>query len=521
MKTTITIFLMCCILFAVSFVTSFAADKLILIGDAAPDGWALNNSVAMLNQGNDVWKVTVQLKADEGFKFLTDTDFGSFQYRAGDSDVMLSDGVAATLYDSGENANDNKFKVSEAANYDVVCDLTNKTVTVTKSAYQEHALRYAALWMVGGATPGGWSIGDGVQLNQHEDNPLVYSATTWLTTGEFKLATNKYADFGQSMFQRDAADATKMVLGGDDNKWNITEPATYDVEVNVVDMTISLKKHYADFKADCMLILGDAVKSGWDMSNSVAMLEGEPGVWTATVYLAADQGFKFYAENDIFNGFQYRAAGEENVTLAEGAATSLVSSEVNRNDSKFQVAEAGNYVITCDLNAGTITVKKADYQDNEIVYAALWLVGDATENGWDLGQPVVLAQDASNPMVYTATADLKEGELQVVVNKFTSYNSDVYVSDATDATKAIRVNKDSEKNNWKITEAGKYDVKLNVLDNTMSIIKNVPSAISSVNANGEQAPVEYYTLEGMRVNQPVKGICIMRQGNKVVKVSNK
>ena len=76
-------------------------------------------------------------------------------------------------------------------------------------------------------------------------------------------------------------------------------------------------------------------------------------------------------------------------------------------------------------------------------------------------------------------------------------------------------------NNWKITEAGKYDVKLNVLDNTMSIIKNVPSAISSVNANGEQAPVEYYTLEGMRVNQPVKGIYIMRQGNKVVKVSNK
>ncbi len=46
-------------------------------------------------------------------------------------------------------------------------------------------------------------------------------------------------------------------------------------------------------------------------------------------------------------------------------------------------------------------------------------------------------------------------------------------------------------------------------------------SISSVNANGEQALVEYYTLEGMRVNQPVKGIYIMRQGNKVVKVSNK
>ena len=518
MKTTITKFLMCCVVFAVSVVTSFAADKLMIIGDAIPDGWSLPNSVAMLNQGNDVWKVTLQLKADAGFKFLTDTNFECFQYRAGDSDVMLSDGVAATLYDSDENANDNKFKVAETANYDVVCDLTNKTLTVSKAAYQENAVSYAALWIVGDATTGGWSIGDGTQLVQHTDNPVVYSTTTWLKTGEFKLATNKYADFGQKMFQRDETDDSKMVLGGDDNKWNVTEAATYDVEVNLVDMTISIKKHYADFKADRLLILGDAVKSGWDMSNSVAMLEGDSGVWTATVHLAADKEFKFYAENDISNGFQYRAAGNEDVTLAEDEAASLISSEENRSDSKFKVAEAGNYTITCDLNAHTITVKKADYLANDIAYAALWMVGDATEGAWDLGRAIVMTQDATNPMTYTATADLKAGELQVVVNKFTGYNSDVYVSDGTDATKAVLVAKDGNKNNWKITEAGKYDVKLNVLDNTMSIIKNVPSGISSVDAQEEQAPVVYYTLEGKRVNQPVKGIHIMRQGNKVIKV---
>ena len=516
--TIITKFVMCCILFAASVLTSFAADKLILIGDAAPDGWALNNSVAMLNQGNDVWKVTVQLKGDAGFKFLTDTDFGSFQYRAGDNDVMLTDGVAATLYDSDENTKDNKFRVSETANYDVVCDLTNKNLTVTKSAYQEQALRYAALWMVGNATPGGWSIGDGVQLSQHEDNPLVYSATTWLSTGEFKLATNKYADFGQSFFQKDKNDDTKMVLGGNDNKWTVAEAATYDVEVNVADMTISLKKHYADFKADRMLILGDAVKSGWDMSNSVTMLIVEPDIWMAVVHLAANKEFKFYAENDIFNGFQYRAAGDDNVTLAEGVAASLVSSEVNRSDSKFMVAESGNYVITCNLNTNTITVKKADYQANDIAYAALWMVGDATEGGWDLDKAIVMIQDATNPMVYTTTADLKEGELQVVVNAFTGYESDVYVSDATDATKAVLVAKDGNKNNWKITEAGKYEVKLNVLDNTMSITKKTPTGISSVNANEKQVSAEYYTLDGKRVSNPVKGVNIMRIGNKVVKV---
>lgn len=37
-------------------------------------------------------------------------------------------------------------------------------------------------------------------------------------------------------------------------------------------------------------------------------------------------------------------------------------------------------------------------------------------------------------------------------------------------------------NKWKIDEAGKYDVKLNTADMTISIVKNVPSSISSVEA---------------------------------------
>ena len=471
--TTITKLFLCCILFAASVLNSFAADKLMIVGGATPGNWDLGKVVIMQNVGNDVWKATIYLKTGtDGFKFLTDMDFTSFQYRAGDSEVTLTDGVAATLYDSDENSNDNKFKVSESANYDVVCDLVNKKLTVTKSAYQDKEVHYAALWMIGDATSGDWTISNGTLLSQHSDNPMVYSATTYLNnTGNFKIATNKYDGWGQSFFQKDKNDDTKMVLGGADNKWTVAEAATYDVEVNVADMTISLKKHYADFKADRMLILGDAVKSGWDMSNSVAMLESESGVWTATVHLAANKEFKFYAENDIFNGFQYRAAGDENVTLKEGVTASLVSSEVNRSDSKFMVAESGNYVITCNLNTNTITVKKADYQANDIAYAALWMVGDATEGGWDFSNAITMTQDASNPMVYTATTNLKEGEFQIVTNKFTGNNSDVYVSDATDATKAVLVAKDGNKNNWKITKVGKYNIALNVQNNTISIIE--------------------------------------------------
>ena len=58
-----------------------------------------------------------------------------------------------------------------------------------------------------------------------------------------KVAVNKYGGFDQTFYLRDLSDDTKMVFGGDDNKWNITEAGTYDVKVDVAAMTISIQKH--------------------------------------------------------------------------------------------------------------------------------------------------------------------------------------------------------------------------------------------------------------------------------------
>ena len=37
-------------------------------------------------------------------------------------------------------------------------------------------------------------------------------------------------------------DEGKIVFGGDDNKWNFTEEATYDVTIDVAAMTVSFTK---------------------------------------------------------------------------------------------------------------------------------------------------------------------------------------------------------------------------------------------------------------------------------------
>ena len=232
----------CSLVLAATVLTANAADRLLIVGEAVWGGWSIDNSIVMFNstENPDVFKATVNLKANGTFKFLTTTDWGNLEYRAGDNDVTLAEGVASPLVSTEENSNDKQFKVSETANYDIVCDLTAKTIVVKKAGYQTNPLKHTALWMVGPATPGGWSISDGTMLVPTVDNPTVFKATVNLVEGEMKIAVNNQTGYGQTFYLRDTTDETKMVFGGDDNKWNITKAGEYAVTVDVVNMTISI-----------------------------------------------------------------------------------------------------------------------------------------------------------------------------------------------------------------------------------------------------------------------------------------
>ncbi len=231
-----------CILLAASALTANAADRLLIVGDGVWGGWSIDNSIFMLKTTDapDVFKATVNLKANSDFKFLTEASWGALEYRAGDTGVTLTEGVATPLVTSDENSNDNKFQVSETANYNIVCDLAAKTITVTKAEYQDNALNHTALWLIGSATPGGWNLGDGAMLTPTIGNPTVFAGTVDLVEGEMKIAVNSQTGYGQTFYQRDATNDAKMVFGGDDNKWNITKAGKYDVTVDVVNMTISI-----------------------------------------------------------------------------------------------------------------------------------------------------------------------------------------------------------------------------------------------------------------------------------------
>ncbi|GAB1415940.1 hypothetical protein MASR2M117_13460 [Paludibacter sp.] len=221
-------------------------DKLYVVGDAVDGGWSTGNIPMMNMTSSNVFSYTGWFVADKEFKFLPERKLTS-------RGLQILNGAGATGYiGNGEetlNPNievngDYKFMLDESANYKVTCDLNTMTITTEKIAYQHTQIKYAALYMVGTATPDN-EFADvfptkAVKLTSNDNN--TYSATkVALTTGVFKLLTANDRGWSTTNLFRDANDAGKISTDGtDDRKWTISSAKNYDITADLANMTISI-----------------------------------------------------------------------------------------------------------------------------------------------------------------------------------------------------------------------------------------------------------------------------------------
>ena len=75
---------------------------------------------------------------------------------------------------------------------------------------------------------------------------------------------------------------------------------------------------------------------------------------------------------------------------------------------------------------------------------------------------------------------------------------------------------DPNDSQWSIEEDGTYTVAANTLTNSISIKKEINSGVAAIATDNAQAV--YYTLDGVKVNNPAKGLYIVKHGSKVSKV---
>lgn len=268
-------------------------------------------------------------------------------------------------------------------------------------------------------------------------------------------------------------------------------------------------------KADYIWMVGNGTLGGWDAAKCATLVSepGESTVFKGIVYLNANEDFKFMTAPDWGNT-EYGA--KEGAVMTNGTIE-LASGKNDTGYSKLQVAESANYIVTINTAANTASFVKAGYQETQIAQGVIGLVGDATPNGWSLDNLTPLYQNLEKPYIYAANnVKMTAGDFKVNLVPTRRWDAFCFgTMDPTDPTKMIVGGDD---NKWQITKVGEYNFTVNTLDNTINF-EEYKVETSVVGIVTEDIDVEYYTLTGVRVENPAKGIYIRKAGGKAVKVA--
>ncbi|MDD3077649.1 MAG: SusF/SusE family outer membrane protein [Paludibacter sp.] len=225
------------------------SSPLYIVGDAALCGWDPQAAFELYQNGN-IYTYTGYFNQDNEFKFLTTHDWGKLELRNGNADASTNEYLdltagGALALKSGDNE-DYKFKLAESGNYKITCDIDAMTLNAEKITYQDAQIKYPALYLVGDATPGGWSTSAATPLwrQDNEANMFTYSGKVQLTAGNFKITVAPGKGFDNSYFYfKDASDEGKISTDAtDDRQWTITETGDYTVTIDLNAMTISTVK---------------------------------------------------------------------------------------------------------------------------------------------------------------------------------------------------------------------------------------------------------------------------------------
>lgn len=245
---------------------SLTDGRLYIIGEALSYGYSLDAAQALLAtpENPEVFTGTIFLKGNESFKFMENAEWGGTEYGASTNEPASGQIILASgKDDSGYN----KITVADAGNYYMVIDTKNMTATIEKSAYQAAPIEYCSLFLVGGNTPGGWSVDNGTPLYQSVETPYTYSnKDVYITSdGSFKIARSIKGGGtfdAKYWFYRDANDSGKISTdNANDLQWSVAGDGNYAVSVNTVDNSISINK-VVDETTGITTIITDASNDG-------------------------------------------------------------------------------------------------------------------------------------------------------------------------------------------------------------------------------------------------------------------
>ncbi len=375
------------------------AENVYIVGDATPNGWNIDQAYEMTRESQYVFAYEGVLKAGE-LKATTDRSKGwdvEFIRPTSEGVEIGRNGVAADDFEY-TMAPDNKWKVTETGKYRLVFDLENWKVSAEYLGEAEPEepeqpevpagtpIETETLFMIGDATPGGWSMDDATAFTADASNKYLFSWEGHLNTGSMKACTVQDGTFS-CPFLRPATDGVTIsaegvaepgfiyTAGDPDNKWNVTEAGTYRISFDLEHYTITVVKAGTEepeqpenpeqpedelMAATTFHIIGDATPGGWSMDNLTALTATaeKPHVFSWTGELKTGSMKACVASDGTFSCPFARPATDGVTISAAGVADPGFIYTAGDPDNKWNVTEAGTYTITFDLENRTISAVK-------------------------------------------------------------------------------------------------------------------------------------------------------------------
>ncbi|HYX09390.1 MAG TPA: SusF/SusE family outer membrane protein, partial [Bacteroidales bacterium] len=102
-------------------------------------------------------------------------------------------------------------------------------------------------------------------------------------------------------------------------------------------------------------------------------------------------------------------------------------------------------------------------------YDTIYMVGDATPNGWDITSATPLIQNQDNLFQFTWDGVLVPGDFKFPVNRNSDWNQDMFMKDPNDSSKIyLHKGGDPDDSKWTIYESGWYHIMLDLSAYTIS-----------------------------------------------------
>lgn len=293
-------------------------------------------------------------------------------------------------------------------------------------------IKTSTLYMVGDATPNGWDIGNPTPLTATEADPLIFTWEGPLNKGEIKLCLT--TGCWDAPFIRPVVNGTEisrtaisnakfgMHAGDPDDKWRVVDAGKYRLTFDLRNWTMSTEYTgepdapvIEPIVTDVVYMVGDATPNGWNIdaptqlekkSTYIFEYEGPLNVGEMKACIASgDWGVPF-----IRPTFAECKINKDGVESPEFIF-------VANPDDKWKVEEAGKYRLTFDLENYTL---KAEYLGEldpvgpePISAEAVYIVGDATPNGWSIDAPTQLTKVSQYIFKYEGT--LVPGEMKACI----------------------------------------------------------------------------------------------------------